>query len=68
MSLRDKVSITTSVAALDNLAAVLVDLTTARHRREGYSVSELQMLAGAFADLLKSRNLTLEAFCKSSFP
>ena len=33
MSLRDKVSITTSVAALDNLAAVLVEPTTARHLR-----------------------------------
>lgn len=68
MLLRDKVSITTSVAALDNLAAVLVGLTTARHRREGYSVSELQMLAGAFAHLLKARNLTLEAFYKRSCP
>ena len=40
MLLRDKASITTSVTALDNLAAVLVDPTTSRHRREGYSVSE----------------------------
>ena len=31
MLLRDKASITTSVAALDNLAAVLIDPTTARH-------------------------------------
>ena len=68
MSLRDKVSITTSVAALDNLAAVLVEPTTARHLREGYSVSELQTLAGAFAHSLQARNLTLEAFYKSSFP
>ena len=68
MLLRDKASITTSVAALDNLAAVLVDPTTARHRREGYSVSELQTLAGAFAHSLKARNLTLEAFYTSSFP
>ena len=68
MLLRDKASITTSVAALDNLAAVLVDPTTARHRREGYSVSELQTLAGAFAHTLPARNLTLEAFYKSSFP
>ena len=35
MLLRDKASITTSVAALDSLAAVLVDPMTARHRREG---------------------------------
>ena len=68
MLLRDKASITTSVAALDNLAAVLVDPTTARHRREGYSVSELQTLAGAFAHSLQARNLTLEAFYKRSFP
>ena len=68
MLLRDKASITTSVAALDNLAAVLVDPTTARHRREGYSVSELQTLAGAFAHSLKARNLTLESFYTSSFP
>ena len=68
MLLRDKVSITTSVAALDNLAAVLVDPMTARHRREGYSVSELQTLAGAFAHSLQARNLTLEAFYKRSFP
>ena len=68
MLLRDKASITTSVAALDNLAAVLVDPTTARHRRDGYSVSELQTLAGAFAHSLKARNLTLEAFYTSSFP
>ena len=68
MLLRDKASITTSVAALDNLAAVLVDPTTARHRREGYSVSELQTLAGAFAQSLQARNLTLEAFYKRSFP
>jgi len=68
MLLRDKASITTSVAALDSLAAVLVDPTTARHRREGYSVSELQTLAGAFAYSLQARNLTLEAFYTSSFP
>ena len=68
MLLRDKASITTSVAALDSLAAVLVDPMTARHRREGYSVSELQTLAGAFAHSLKARNLTLEAFYTSSFP
>ena len=68
MLLRDKASITTSVAALVNLAAVLVDPTTARHRREGYSVSELQTLAGAFAYSLQARNLTLEAFYKRSFP
>ena len=68
MLLRDKASITTSVAALDNLAAVLVDPTTARDRREGYSVSELQTLAGAFAYSLQARNLTLEAFYASSFP
>ena len=68
MLLRDKASITTSVAALDNLAAVLVDPTTARHRRDGYSVSELQTLAGAFAHLLKARNVTLEGFYTSSFP
>ena len=68
MLLRDKASITTSVTALDNLAAVLVDPTTARHRREGYSVSELQTLAGAFAHSLQARNLTLEAFYKRSFP
>ena len=68
MLLRDKASITTSVAALDSLAAVLVDPMTARHRREGYSVSELQTLAGAFADSLQARNLTLEAFYTSSFP
>ena len=68
MLLRDKVSIIASVAALDNLAAVLVDPTTARHRREGYSVSELQTLAGAFAHSLQARNLTLEAFYKRSFP
>ena len=68
MLLRDKASITTSVAALDNLAAVLVDPMTARHRREGYSVSELQTLAGAFAYSLQARNLTLEAFYTSSFP
>lgn len=68
MLLRDKASITTSVAALDSLAAVLVDPTTVRHRREGYSVSELQTLAGAFAHSLQARNLTLEAFYKRSFP
>ena len=68
MLLRDKASITTSVAALDSLAAVLVDPMTARHRREGYSVSELQTLAGAFAHSLKARNLSLEAFYTSSFP
>ena len=68
MLLRDKASITTSVAALDSLAAVLVDPMTARHRREGYSVSELQTLAGAFAHSLQARNLTLEAFYTSSFP
>ena len=68
MLLRDKASITTSVAALDSLAAVLVDPTTARHRRDGYSVSELQTLAGAFAYSLQARNLTLEAFYTSSFP
>ena len=66
--LRDKASITTSVAALDSLAAVLVDPTTARHRRDVYSVSELQTLAGAFAHSLQARNLTLEAFYTSSFP
>ena len=68
MLLRDKASIRTSVAALDNLAAVLIDPTTARHRREGYSVSELQTLAGAFAHALPARNLTLEAFYKRPFP
>ena len=68
MLLRDKASITTSVAALDSLAAVLVDPITARHRREGYSVSELQTLAGAFAYSSQARNLTLEAFYTSSFP
>ena len=68
MLLRDKASITTSVAALDSLAAVLIDPRTARHRREGYSVSELQTLAGAFAYSLQARNLTLEAFYTSSFP
>ena len=68
MLLRDKASIATSVAALDSLAAVLVDPTTARHRRDGYSVSELQTLAGAFAYSLQARNLTLEAFYTSSFP
>ena len=68
MLLRDKASIRTSVAALDNLAAVLIDPTTARHRREGYSVSELQTLAGAFAHALPERNLTLEAFYTRSFP
>ena len=56
------------MAALDNLAAVLIDPTTARHRRDGYSVSELQTLAGAFAYSLQARNLTLEAFYKRSFP
>jgi ABC-type bacteriocin/lantibiotic exporter with double-glycine peptidase domain len=68
MLLRDKASIKTSVTALDNLAAVLIDPTTTRHRREGYSVSELQTLAGAFAHALPARNLTLEAFYKRSFP
>ena len=68
MLLRDKASITTSVAALDSLAAVLIDPMTARHRREGYSFSELQTLAGAFAHSLKARNLTLEALYASSFP
>lgn len=68
MLLGDKASITTSVSALDNLAAVLIDPSTARHRREGYSVSELQTLAGAFAHSLQARNLTLEAFYKRSFP
>ena len=68
MLLRDKASIKTSVTALDNLAAVLVDPTTTRHRREGYSVRELQTLAGAFAHSLQARNLTLEAFYKRSFP
>ena len=53
---------------LGNLAAVLVDPTTERHRREGYSVSELQTLAGAFAHSLQARNLTIEAFYKRSFP
>ena len=68
MLLRDKASITTPVAALDNLAAVLVYPMTARHRREGFSVSESQTLAGAFAYSLQARNLTLEAFYKRSFP
>ena len=68
MLLRDEASITTSVAALDNLATVLVDPTTSRHRREGYSVGELQTLAGAFAHSLLAQNLTLEAFYKRSFP
>ncbi len=68
MLLRDKASITTSVTALDNLAAVLVDPTTSRHRREGYSVSELQTLTGAFTHSLHARNLTLEQFYTRSFP
>ena len=68
MLLRDKASITTSVAALDNLAAVLVDPTTARHRREGYSVSELQTLTAAFTHSLQARNRTLEELYDRSFP
>ena len=66
--LRDKASITTSVTALDNLAGVLIDPSTTRHRREGYSVMELQTLTAAFAHSLKARNLTFEAFYKRSFP
>ena len=68
MLLRDKASITTSVGALDNLAGVLVDPTTVRHRKEGYSVGELQTLTGAFAHSLKALNITLEQFCTLSFP
>ena len=68
MLLRDKASITTSVTALDNLAGVLIDPSTTRHRREGYSVMELQTLTAAFAHSLKARNLTFEAFYKRSFP
>lgn len=68
MLLRDKASITTSVAALDNLAAVLVDPATSRHRRKGYSVSELQTLSAAFRHSLRARNLTLEEFYTRSFP
>ena len=49
MLLRDKASVTTSVDKLDSLAAVLIDPRTRRHRREGYSVSELNTLAAAFA-------------------
>jgi len=66
--LRDKASITTSISALNNLAAVLVDPSTARHRREGYSVSQLQTLSGVYAHSLQARNLALEAFYKRSFP
>ena len=66
--LRDKASITTSVTALDNLAAVLIDPTTSRHRREGYSVSELQTLTAAFTHSLHAGNLTLEEFYTRSFP
>ena len=68
MLLRDKASITTTVAALDNLAAVLVDPTTSYHRQEGYSVSELQTLTGAFTHSLQARNLTLEELSTRSFP
>jgi hypothetical protein len=68
MLLRDKASITTSVTALDNLATVLIDPTTSRHRREGYSVSELQTLTAAFTHSLRARNLTLEEFYTRSFP
>lgn len=68
MLLRDKASITTSMAALDNLAAVLVDPTTSRHRREGYSVSELQTLTAVFTHSLRARNLTFDEFYTRSFP
>lgn len=51
---RDKASITTSVTALDNPAAVLIDPTTSRHRREGYSVSELQTLTATFTHSLRA--------------
>ncbi len=68
MLLRDKASITTSVAALDNMAAVLVDPTTSRHRREAYSVSEFQTPTAAFTHSLRARNLTLEEFYTRSFP
>ena len=68
MLLRDKASITTSVTALDNLAGVLIDPSTTRHRREGYSVSELQTLTAAFAHSLQARNLTVEELYAQSFP
>ena len=68
MLLRDKASITTSVNALDNLAAVLIDPTTSHHRREGYSVSELQTLTAAFTHSLRAGNLTLEEFYSRSLP
>ena len=68
MLLRDKASITTTVAALDNLAAVLVEPTTSYHRQKGYSVSELQTLTVAFAHSLQARNLTVEELYAQSFP
>lgn len=68
MLLRDKALIRSSVATLDNLAAVLIDPKTQRHRREGYSVSELQTLTSAFGYLLKAQKLTLKEFYAKSFP
>lgn len=68
MLLRDKALIGSSVATLDNLAAVLIDPKTQRHRREGYSVSELQTLTSAFGYALKAQKLTLKGFYAKSFP
>ncbi len=68
MLLRDKALIGSSVATLDNLAAVLIDPKTQRHRQEGYSVSELQTLTSAFGYLLKAQKLTLKEFYAKSFP
>ncbi len=68
MLLRDKALIRSSVATLDNLAAVLIDPKTQRHRQEGYSVSELQTLTSAFGYLLKAQKLTLKEFYAKSFP
>ena len=68
MLLRDKALITTSVAALDKLAAVLIDPSTARHRREGYSVRELQTLTAAFTHSLQASSLSLEELYTRSFP
>ena len=68
MLLRDKASVTTSVDKLDSLAAVLIDPRTRRHRREGYSISELNPLAAAFAYSLKAHKLTSEELSTRSLP
>lgn len=68
MLLRREASVFTSIAALDMLAAVLIDPTSKRHRSEGYSVRELQTLARAFGYRLVAMRMTLDSFYAGSFP